>query len=177
VAAAAPVEPPPPAPAPATPAPEVHPARRRSSADAADPRRKKQPAIARNEKKLLDLLGRKGDAAPVAPVEATTLDTGGAELDRAAVEKTMGDNRAAFGACVSRALKQDPRLRVDDKKATLVLTVRPTGTVSSAWIAETDMDRSPLGQCLKGVSRRLAFPAFQGEDLDITVPLALSAIR
>jgi hypothetical protein len=133
--------------------------------------------IARKDRRLLDLLEKKGDAAPVAEVEKSTLDTGLAELDQAAVERTLAENRSAFGACVTRALKADGSARIEDRTATLMLTVRPNGTVARAWVAEADFDGQPLGKCLAAAARRMVFPAFQGDALDVSAPLKLGAVR
>ena len=140
-------------------------------------RSRKSLRLGRKDRRLLDLLEKKGDAAPVTSVEPSTLDTGLAALDAPAVERTLADNRPAFAACVTKALKADPTLRVDDQKATLLLTVRPNGTVSRAWIAEADLESVPLGRCLAGAARRMVFPAFQGDALDVAAPLVLGAIR
>ncbi|MFO0584175.1 MAG: AgmX/PglI C-terminal domain-containing protein [Anaeromyxobacter sp.] len=165
-----------PAPAPGT-APAAGPAKPKRTAAPAGDRAQPNLRIARNDRRLLDLLEKKGDAAPAAPVERSTLDTGLAELDQPAVERALRDNRPAFAACVSRALKADPTLRVDDRKATLFLTVRPNGTVQRAWVGEADLEGTPLGRCLSSAARRVVFPAFQGGALDVSAPLVLGAIR
>jgi hypothetical protein len=159
----------------APPAPAPGPGKRPPRADADRDRRNLR--IARKDRRLLDLLEKKGDAEPVSGVERSTLDTGLAAPDQAAVERTVAENRPAFAACVTRALKVDPGLRVEELKATLMLTVRPNGTVARAWIAEADLDAQPLGRCLAGVARRVVFPAFQGAALDVSAPLKLGAIR
>jgi hypothetical protein len=145
-------------------------------ADGADARaalRRQSLTIGKKDKRLLDLLARKGDAAPVA-VDRTGLDTGRGSLDEPAVRQAMAANAGAFSACVTRAVKADPHLKVNDRRATLNLTVKPSGIVASAWIAEADLDRSPLGLCLLGTARRMVFPAFSGEEVDVAVPLSLS---
>jgi predicted Zn finger-like uncharacterized protein len=138
--------------------------------------RQRNLTIAKKDKKLLDLLERKQDAAPTrtAAVERTELDTGRTELDAAAVRQTMATSQGAYSACVSRALKDSPNLRLEGKRATLMLTIKPSGVVQSAWIAEAELDKSALGKCLTGVARRMVFPAFSGEPIDVSAPLALS---
>ena len=141
-----------------------------------DPRdrlRRQSLTIAKKDKRLLDLLGRKGDAAP-AEVARTELDTGRGSLDAVAVRQTLTANASGFSACVTRAVKADPHLRINDRRATLNLTVKPSGAVSSAWISEADLDKSPLGRCLLSSARRLVFPAFSGEEVEVAAPLALS---
>jgi hypothetical protein len=89
----------------------------------------------------------------------------------------MAGAGSAYGACITRALKESPGLRVDDRRATLMLTIRPSGVVASAWIAEADLDKNVLGHCLKAVAKRMVFPAFSGEEIEVAAPLALSAVR
>jgi hypothetical protein len=182
----APAEAPPTEAATATAAatPAAPPARRRTRADFEAPAmdagggdRRRNLAIASKDRKLLDLLDRKADAAPAPGIERTSLDTGRPVLDRAVVERAVADNRPAFAACVTKALKADPRLHVDDRRATLMLTVQPTGAVSGAWVAEAELERTSLGRCLVAASRRVVFPAFQGDAVDVAAPLALSAVR
>jgi hypothetical protein len=136
--------------------------------------RKKTGKISRDDRKLLDLLARKEDAAVVAP-EGDAMDTATGGLDADAVARTVGANRKAFDACVSRALRLNPSLRVA-RRATLVVTVQPNGNVTSAFIAEEEVDRTDLGACLSGAARRMVFPAFDGEAMDVSMPLSLSAV-
>ena len=139
--------------------------------------RQRNLTIGKKDKKLLDLLEKKGDAAPApaGAVARTELDSGRAALDEDAVRSTMAGNSAAYGACVTRAVKEDPKLRVDGRRATLMLTIKASGVVQSAWIAEADLDKSALGRCLVQAARRMIFPAFSGDPVDVSVPLALSA--
>ncbi len=138
--------------------------------------RQRNLTIAKKDKKLLDLLDKKADVAPTragAP-EKTELDTGRTELDAAAVRQTMATSQSAYSACVTRAMKENTALRLEGKRATLMLTIKPSGVVQSAWIAEAELDKSPLGKCLTAVARRMIFPAFSGDPIDVSAPLALS---
>jgi hypothetical protein len=139
----------------------------------APPAKKRTARISRNDRKLLDLLARKDDAAVVAP-EGDAMDSAAAGIDAEAVARTVAANRKAFDACVSRALRLDPGLRVS-KRATLVVTIQPNGSVTGAFIAEEDVDRTGLGGCLSAAARRMVFPAFDGEPTDVSLPLSLSA--
>lgn len=150
----------PPAPAPEAPRPAPAP--------------RKTGRIARDDRKLLDLLARKGDVAVIAP-EGDAVDAATGGLEPEAVERTVGANRKAFDACVSRALRLNPALRVS-KRATMVVTVQPNGSVTSAFIAEEEVDRTDLGACLSAAARRMVFPAFDGEAMDVSMPLSLSAV-
>jgi hypothetical protein len=154
------VEEPDPTPAPA-PAPT-----------AAKPARKKTARLSRSDRKLLDLLARKDDAAVVAP-EGDAMDSAAAGLDADAVARTISENRKAFDSCVSRALRLQPSLHLA-RRATLVVTVQPNGNVTGAFIAEEEVDRTDLGGCLAAAARRMVFPAFDGEATDVSMPLSLS---
>jgi outer membrane biosynthesis protein TonB len=158
-----PEEPPPVEPAP-TPEPAPAPVQRQ-----------KTPRLAKQERRLLDLLAKKDDVA-VVPVDE---GEGGAQaksaLDPQAAEKVIAGNRKAFDACISRALRLNPSLKLA-RRATLVVTVQPSGTVQRAYIAEDEVDRTDLGSCLTDTARRMVFPAFDGEPVDVAMPLSLGAV-
>jgi predicted Zn finger-like uncharacterized protein len=135
-------------------------------------RRKEAPKLNRKDRKLLDLLARKHDQAAPEPVEKLDLDTA-RSLDPAAVERVIGESQGAFSGCVTRAAKVAGL--PSSRRATLLLTVAGTGDVSSAWLAEAEVSRTGLGRCLVGAARRLVFPAFEGDPVDVSVPLTLEA--
>jgi len=136
-------------------------------------RRREQHRLAGKDRRLLDLLARKHDeAAPPEPVEKLDLDTA-RSLDPAAVERVLGESQGAFSGCVTRAVKVAGL--PDARRATLLLTVAGSGEVSTAWVAEADVSRTRLGKCLVGAARRLVFPAFEGDPVDVSVPLTLEA--
>ena len=118
-------------------------------------------------------MGRKADGTTADPVEAIDLDTSGS-LSQAAVERVVGEGLGAFSGCLTRALTaRQPGS--DAHRATLLLTVDRRGRVSRAWVAEAEVDDTPLGRCLVAAARRLAFPAFRGGPVEVAVPLALEA--
>jgi hypothetical protein len=138
--------------------------------------RAKTPRLAKHERRLLDLLAKKDDVAVVAVDE----DVGGggsarSALDPSAAEKVMSGHRKAFDACISRALRLNPSLKVV-RRATLIVTIQPSGVVQRAYLAEEEVDRSELGACLVETARRMVFPAFDGEPVDVAMPLSLSAV-
>ncbi len=157
----------------AKPAPDPAPARAAPPARALGVERKDGPRLRRDDRKLLDLLAKKEDVTVVAP-EGDSLDSAQSALDPTAVERTMAGSRKAFDACVSRALRLNPNLRVA-RRATLVVTVQPNGSVTGAFIAEEEVDRTDLGGCLSAAARRMVFPAFEGDAIDVSMPLSLSA--
>ncbi len=136
--------------------------------------RKKGRTITRDDRKLLDLLAKKDDVT-VIPEADEALDRAQGNLDPDAVGRTVAKNRKAFDACISKALRLDPGMRVA-RRATLVVTVQPSGAVTGAFIAEEEVDRTDLGGCLSAAARRMVFPAFEGEPIDVSMPLSLSAV-
>jgi hypothetical protein len=58
----------------------------------------------------------------------------------------------------------------------MLLTVQPDGKVSAASLVEEQVARTELGLCLCETSRRMVFPAFEGDPLEISMPLSLSAV-
>jgi transposase-like protein len=154
----------------AAPAPGPAPARR------ATVERTEAPRLDRRERHLLDLLARKNDVAvvPVGEEEGAAASARSA-LDPAVAAKVIAAQRKAFDACVSRALRQRPDLKLA-RRATLVLTIEPSGAVQRAYLAEEDVDRSEVGACIAETARRMVFPAFDGEPVDVATPLSLSAV-
>lgn len=150
----------------ATPAPSAGPAVHRA----------KTPRLARHERRLLDLLAKKDDVAviPVDDDEGASASARSA-LDPAAAEKVISGHRKAFDACISRALRLKPDLKLA-RRATLVVTIQPSGVVQRAYIAEEEVDRSDLGACLVDTAQRMVFPSFDGEPVDVAMPLSLSAV-
>jgi hypothetical protein len=136
-------------------------------------RRKQQHALSSKDRKLLDLLARKSDgAAPPEPVEKLDLDSG-SSLDPAAVERVVQESQGAFSGCINRTAREG--VDAASRRTTLLLTVTPAGAVSAAWLAEAEATRTPLGRCIVTAARRLVFPSFEGEPVDVSVPLLLEA--
>jgi hypothetical protein len=136
--------------------------------------RKKGKTVTRDDRKLLDLLAKKDDVT-VIPASDDAQDSAQGNLDPDAVGRTVAKNRGAFDACISKALRLNPNMNVA-RRATLVVTVQPNGSVGGAFIAEEEVDRTDLGACLSAAARRMVFPAFEGEPIDVSMPLSLSAV-
>jgi hypothetical protein len=133
--------------------------------------------IATKDKKLLDLVGKTTDSAPVEPVERLQLDTAAQALDETQIAQTFADNHKAFDACFSRALRQNPSLRLDGRKIVASFVIRPEGAVSDPSIDDRQIDQSSLGSCLKAVCGRLVFPAFEGNPIQVDAPLVFNRIE
>jgi len=154
------------------PEPVARPAASAPRAPAAD--RPKRERLALNDRELLDLLGKKGDAKvtvqeDVVEALATTRGT----LDEQAIEGTLSRNSASFAACVSRAIAASPDQRLPSTRVNLELTIRPSGRVAKSAVQEPAIAKLPLGQCIAAAAKRMVFPGFDGEPLDIVVPLKL----
>jgi hypothetical protein len=136
--------------------------------------RPKHEKLASGDKALLDLLGKKGDASvTVQSEDAVALATSRASLDEQAIEGTLSRNSGSFAACVSRAIAASPEQKLPVKRVNLELTVRPSGRVSKSAVAEKAIAGTPLGQCIAAAAKRMVFPGFDGEAIDIVVPLKL----
>jgi hypothetical protein len=154
------------------PEPTASPERHAPRAPAAD--RPKHQKLALKDRELLDLLSKKGDASvTVQDDELGALSTTRGSLDETAVEGTLSRNSASFAACVSRAIAASPDQRLPATKVNLELTIRPSGRVSKAAVQEAPIAKLPLGQCIAAAAKRMVFPGFDGEAIDIVVPLKL----
>jgi hypothetical protein len=151
------------------------PAEQAAAAPRPPPIRKRGKTVTRDDRKLLDLLTKKDDVTVIPAETDEAVDSAQGSLDPDAVGRTVAKNRKAFDACISKALRLNPSLNVA-RRATLVVTVQPNGTVTGAFIAEEQVDRTDLGACLSAAAKRMVFPAFEGEPIDVSMPLSLSAV-
>ena len=90
-----------------------------------------------------------------------------------ALAKVVAQSGPAFQSCIEQQLKRTPNFR--GGKVNLVATVGASGTVKQARLDRKDIDLSDLGSCLKSRARRLVFPSFEGEDVEVEIPLVLTA--
>ncbi len=167
-------QPPPPPPAPRevrAPAPRPPPG---SSPPPAALPRPEPPASPELKKLYAD--ARKPDVGPGAvPALAhagTSAATGGGP-NAQALAKVVAQSGPAFQACIEQQLKRTPNFR--GGKVNLVATVGASGTVKQARLDRKEIDVSDLGNCLKSRARRLVFPNFEGEDVEVEIPLVLTA--
>lgn len=130
-----------------------------------------------NEKQLADLYqdGKKKDVGPTAAKPEPKEDhpeaaVGGPPKEE--INKVVEATQRAFQFCIEQELKKNPGFK--GGKVRLVATVGASGVVKKASIDREDIDRSDLGECLKGKAKRMTFSAFQGDDVDLEIPLILS---
>ncbi|HZW90120.1 MAG TPA: AgmX/PglI C-terminal domain-containing protein [Myxococcaceae bacterium] len=166
-----------PAPAPPSPAREARaPAPRPAPAPApVAPAPKPEPPASPELKKLYGDT-RKADVGPsVVPTlsHAAAASGSSAGPNQQALAKVVSQSGPAFQSCIEQQLKRTPNFR--GGKVNLVATVGASGTVKQARLDRKEIDVSDLGSCLKSRARRLVFPSFEGEDVEVEIPLVLTA--
>jgi hypothetical protein len=168
-------QPPPAPPAPRearAPAPRPPPG---SSPPPAAPPRPEPPASPELRKLYAD--ARKPDVGPGAVptlAHAGTPAAAGGGPNSQALAKVVAQSGPAFQACIEQQLKRTPNFR--GGKVNLVATVGASGIVKQARLDRKEIDLSDLGNCLKSRARRLVFPTFEGEDVEVEIPLVLTAV-
>ncbi|HEY1335645.1 MAG TPA: AgmX/PglI C-terminal domain-containing protein, partial [Myxococcaceae bacterium] len=146
-----------------------------STAPPATPAAKLEPPASPELRKLYGDT-RKADVGPAAaPTLARATETagGGAGPNQKALAKVVAQSGPAFQSCIEQQLKRTPNFR--GGKVNLVATVGASGTVKQARLDRKEIDVSDLGSCLKSRARRLVFPSFEGEDVEVEIPLVLTA--
>ena len=170
---------------PASPVRTAEPREERAAGGAAAPAAK-DPKEAREAKtpkgggpSAADLAALYGDAAKkdVGPKvrkggveQAKDTATGG--LAESEVAKVVGQNQPAFQSCIEQEMRKNPNFK--GGKVNIVATVANSGVVTRAEIDRNDIDRSGLGECLKGRAKRMVFSSFAGDETELQIPLILS---
>jgi len=165
-----------PAPAPPAPPREVRaPSPKPTPPPVAAPAPKPEPPPSPELKKLYGDT-RKADVGPtVVPTlaHATPPPAAVGGPNPQALAKVVAQSGPAFQSCIEQQLKRTPNFR--GGKVNLVATVGASGTVKQARLDRKEIDVSDLGSCLKTRARRLVFPSFEGEDVEVEIPLVLTA--
>jgi len=144
-------------------------------APAAAPAPKPEPPPSPELKKLYGDT-RKADVGPTAVpslAQAGPSPAGGGGPNQQALAKVVAQSGPAFQSCIEQQLRRTPNFR--GGKVNLVATVGASGTVKQARLDRKEIDVSDLGSCLKSRARRLVFPSFEGEDVEVEIPLVLTA--
>lgn len=89
------------------------------------------------------------------------------------IANAIAARRAAFETCVRQWLESKPRPGATGRRLDLSLVVNPTGTVTSPKIDDPALEASPLGGCLRNAASK-PFPAFEGEPIQLRIPLRLA---
>jgi hypothetical protein len=82
--------------------------------------------------------------------------------------------RQAFDECTSQAASRNPALRKENRKATLIVTVVPSGDITTVRLDDPGLDEPQLNACLKRAAKRMNFPSFDGSPLLVDVPLSFA---
>ncbi len=90
---------------------------------------------------------------------------------REALDRVVKQSQTAFKSCIDQALRKNPKLR--DGKLLLTATVGSSGTVKKVSFDREDINGSVMGNCIKARARRMVFPSFEGEDVEVEIPLVL----
>jgi hypothetical protein len=98
----------------------------------------------------------------VPPVATTTKQT----LSRGDIDQVVAQNKANVQSCLS----QDATLTGTQ---TVVIKIQKNGTVSSAQASSPKLRNSPAKSCIEGKVKSFKFPAFNGEPMEIPLPLKL----
>lgn len=159
----------------AAPAPPPREVRAPAPKPAAPPAPKPEPPASPELRKLYGDT-RKADVGPTAVpslAHASAPPAAGGGPNQQALAKVVAQSGPAFQACIEQQLKRTPNFR--GGKVNLVATVGASGTVKQARLDRKEIDISDLGSCLKSRARRLVFPTFEGEDVEVEIPLVLTA--
>jgi predicted Zn finger-like uncharacterized protein len=114
----------------------------------------------------------KGDVGPRvrAGAQEQARDTGAA-LSQEQIGKVVSQMQPAFQNCIEQGLKRNPGFR--GGKVILTATVVSSGVVKHVGMDKADLARTDIGECVRERARRMVFPAFAGEDVDVEIPLLM----
>jgi hypothetical protein len=87
-------------------------------------------------------------------------------LSRGDIDQVVAQNKANVQSCLS----QDATLTGTQ---TVVIKIQKNGTVSSAQASSPKLRNSPAKSCIEGKVKSFKFPAFNGEPMEIPLPLKL----
>ena len=96
-----------------------------------------------------------------------------AGLDPSEIQVVVARSRGEFDACMREARDDPEEKALLGKHVGLVITVLPNGHVTKPTVDDAAVDGATLGYCLKKVGLRMTFPTFQGEKLQVRLPLKL----
>jgi outer membrane biosynthesis protein TonB len=171
-----PPAPPPPAPAP-QPKQEPTPAPPAPAAEQKPPEQGLAPPEGEANKELQQLYAdsAKQDVGPEARKDAEVADKDTAAQagpSQEVIDRVVRKAQGAFEGCIAQALRKGARFR--EGKAVLTATLAPSGTVTKAEFDRKDVENSEMGRCIKARARKLAFPRFSGNEVDVEIPLILT---
>ncbi|WNG34586.1 AgmX/PglI C-terminal domain-containing protein [Archangium violaceum] len=167
--------PPPPPPAPKPKARPSEPVKQEPPQEVAQPAAEAQQGVTQQEAAALYAEGEKKDVGPEVRENtevAATDSSAQSGPPQEAIARVVAQSQSAFKSCIETALRKNPKLR--DGKLLLTATVGSSGTVKKVSFDRSDLDSSPMGNCIKGRAKRMVFPSFSGDDVEVEIPLVLS---
>ncbi len=119
--------------------------------------------------------GEKKDVGPEVREEAEVAATDSAARSGPSQEeiaRVVNRSQSAFKSCIDQALRKNPKLRTGELLITA--TVGRSGKVKQVSFDRDNINRTYLGNCIKIRARKLVFPAFSGDDVEVEIPLVLT---
>ncbi|WP_338864240.1 AgmX/PglI C-terminal domain-containing protein [Myxococcus stipitatus] len=91
------------------------------------------------------------------------------------VERVVNEKQTAFRDCVAQELRRNPSFKGGN--VTLTATVGTSGAVKSTTFSRKDLNAASnaVGNCIREQAKGMVFSSFKGEDVDLEIPIALSA--
>lgn len=122
-------------------------------------------------------LDEKQDTGPIARrAEARVAGPSGGEGPAPEnIARVVGDRQAAFQSCVEQELRRNPRFR--GGRVGLTVTVNGSGAVSAAELDRRDLQGMPVGDCITGTAKKMIFASFQGDPVQLVIPLVLTRVN
>jgi predicted Zn finger-like uncharacterized protein len=87
--------------------------------------------------------------------------------------RVVSKSQRAFQGCIEQALRKNPR-KFRGGRLLITATVGSSGKVKTTVFDRPDIEGSEAGECIKARARRMVFPTFEGEDVDVEIPLVLT---
>ncbi|MET0402707.1 MAG: AgmX/PglI C-terminal domain-containing protein, partial [Cystobacter sp.] len=91
---------------------------------------------------------------------------------RVEVDRVVERSRPSFKPCIAQVLRKNPKLR--NGKLLIITTVTHSGEVTKVAMDRPDIGTSPSAECFIERAQRMVFPAFEGDDVEVEIPLVLS---
>ncbi|ADO74141.1 AgmX/PglI C-terminal domain-containing protein [Stigmatella aurantiaca] len=163
-------------PAPTAPASEKKPQGAQKPGSATPPPANPETGKAAGELETLYADSAKEDVGPAVREEAAAAKESAGQNGppQEEVLRVVANSQSAIQGCVEKELRKNPSFR--GGKVVLTATVGTSGAVKKASLDRKELDKSPVGDCIKKSAKRMVFPAFEaGEDVDLEIPLVLSS--
>lgn len=111
---------------------------------------------------------------PGAPADSPPERQGSDRPNGTKQAQIIATQRQAFDECTAQAASRNPALKKEGKKATLIVTVVPSGDITAVRFDDPSLDEPQLTACLKRAAKRMVFPSFEGAPLLVDVPISFN---